>query len=65
MGMNGVNNGFLGFHDFRIPRENMLMKNSKVNFHTSAVRSAVSCGGCEFERKLMSVFHINRTVHKS
>ncbi|XP_033300343.1 probable peroxisomal acyl-coenzyme A oxidase 1 [Bombus bifarius] len=30
LGMNGVNNGFLGFHDFRIPRENMLMKNSKV-----------------------------------
>ncbi|XP_050483385.1 probable peroxisomal acyl-coenzyme A oxidase 1 isoform X5 [Bombus huntii] len=30
LGMNGVNNGFLGFRDFRIPRENMLMKNSKV-----------------------------------
>ncbi|XP_050483384.1 probable peroxisomal acyl-coenzyme A oxidase 1 isoform X4 [Bombus huntii] len=30
LGMNGVNNGFLGFRGFRIPRENMLMKNSKV-----------------------------------
>ncbi|XP_060825330.1 probable peroxisomal acyl-coenzyme A oxidase 1 [Bombus pascuorum] len=30
LGMNGVNNGFLGFRNFRIPRENMLMKNSKV-----------------------------------
>ncbi|XP_050593602.1 probable peroxisomal acyl-coenzyme A oxidase 1 [Bombus affinis] len=30
LGMNGANNGFLGFHDIRIPRENMLMKNSKV-----------------------------------
>ncbi|XP_033191281.1 acyl-coenzyme A oxidase 1-like [Bombus vancouverensis nearcticus] len=30
LGMNGVDNGFLGFRDFRIPRENMLMKNSKV-----------------------------------
>lgn len=30
MSQNGVNNGFLCFHDLRIPRENMLMKNSKV-----------------------------------
>ncbi|OAD59251.1 putative peroxisomal acyl-coenzyme A oxidase 1 [Eufriesea mexicana] len=30
LGMNGVNNGFLGFNNVRIPRMNMLMKNSKV-----------------------------------
>ncbi|XP_043601113.1 probable peroxisomal acyl-coenzyme A oxidase 1 isoform X1 [Bombus pyrosoma] len=30
LGMNSANNGFLGFRNFRIPRENMLMKNSKV-----------------------------------
>ncbi|XP_048268858.1 probable peroxisomal acyl-coenzyme A oxidase 1 isoform X3 [Bombus terrestris] len=30
LGMNGVNNGFLGFRNYRIPRKNMLMKNSKV-----------------------------------
>ena len=62
MGMNGANNGFLGFHDFRIPRENMLMKNSKVNFHKVAVRSAISSSGSELERKIICV---NRTVLKS
>ncbi|XP_058798403.1 probable peroxisomal acyl-coenzyme A oxidase 1 [Phymastichus coffea] len=30
LGMNAVNNGFLGFDNVRIPREQMLMKNSKV-----------------------------------
>ncbi|XP_026758677.2 probable peroxisomal acyl-coenzyme A oxidase 1 [Galleria mellonella] len=30
LGMNGTNNGFLGFDHVRIPREHMLMKNSKV-----------------------------------
>ncbi|KAG7200556.1 hypothetical protein KM043_001117 [Ampulex compressa] len=30
LGMNGTNNGFLGFESVRIPRENMLMKNSQV-----------------------------------
>ncbi|CAG9117958.1 unnamed protein product [Plutella xylostella] len=30
LGMNGTNNGFLGFENVRIPREHMLMKNSKV-----------------------------------
>ncbi|XP_032663048.1 probable peroxisomal acyl-coenzyme A oxidase 1 isoform X2 [Odontomachus brunneus] len=30
LGMNATNNGFLGFENVRIPRENMLMKNSKV-----------------------------------
>lgn len=30
LGMNGTNNGFLGFDQVRIPRDYMLMKNSKV-----------------------------------
>lgn len=30
LGMNAVNNGYLGFDNFRIPRDNMLMKNAKV-----------------------------------
>ncbi|XP_037948742.1 probable peroxisomal acyl-coenzyme A oxidase 1 [Teleopsis dalmanni] len=30
IGFNGVNNGFLGLKNVRIPRTNMLMKNSKV-----------------------------------
>ncbi|KAJ8688212.1 hypothetical protein QAD02_024007 [Eretmocerus hayati] len=30
LGMNATNNGFLGFENVRIPREHMLMKNSKV-----------------------------------
>lgn len=30
LGMNGTNNGYLGFDQFRIPRTNMLMKNNKV-----------------------------------
>lgn len=30
LGMNTVNNGYLGFDNVRIPRDRMLMKNSKV-----------------------------------
>ncbi|KAK2584941.1 hypothetical protein KPH14_002534 [Odynerus spinipes] len=30
LGMNATNNGFLGFENVRIPRENMLMKNSQI-----------------------------------
>lgn len=30
MGFNTANNGFLGFNNVRIPRENMLMKNAQV-----------------------------------
>ncbi|XP_057330824.1 probable peroxisomal acyl-coenzyme A oxidase 1 [Microplitis mediator] len=30
LGMNSTNNGFLGFNEVRIPRENMLMKNAQV-----------------------------------
>lgn len=40
LGMNAANNGFLGFDNVRIPRENMLMKNSqvmeKIKHHNSA-----------------------------
>lgn len=30
LGMNSVNNGFLGFERVRVPRKNMLMKNAQV-----------------------------------
>nr|BAN20496.1 acyl-CoA oxidase [Riptortus pedestris] len=30
LGMNGVNQGYLGFDKVRVPRQNMLMKNAKV-----------------------------------
>lgn len=30
LGMNSTNNGYLGFENVRIPRTNMLMKNSQV-----------------------------------
>lgn len=30
LGMNSTNNGYLGFEKVRIPRTNMLMKNSQV-----------------------------------
>ena len=30
LGMNGTNNGYLGFEKVRIPRKQMLMKNGKV-----------------------------------
>lgn len=30
LGFNSVNNGFLGFKNVRIPRENMLMKNAQI-----------------------------------
>jgi len=30
MGMNGTNNGYLGFDNVRIPRDHMLMKNAQV-----------------------------------
>ncbi|BES92692.1 unnamed protein product [Nesidiocoris tenuis] len=39
LGMNGVNNGFLGFENVRIPRSQMLMKNSQVLKDGTYVRS--------------------------
>ncbi|CAH0724579.1 unnamed protein product, partial [Brenthis ino] len=39
MGYNTVNNGFLGFTNFRIPRKNMLMKNAQVSRDGTYVRN--------------------------
>lgn len=30
LGMNGTNNGYLGFENVRVPRKQMLMRNNKV-----------------------------------
>uniref|UniRef100_A0A1B0CKT1 Acyl-CoA oxidase C-alpha1 domain-containing protein n=1 Tax=Lutzomyia longipalpis TaxID=7200 RepID=A0A1B0CKT1_LUTLO len=42
LGMNGVNQGFLGFKDLRIPRENMLMKNAQVLEDGTFVKAPIS-----------------------
>ncbi|XP_047985323.1 probable peroxisomal acyl-coenzyme A oxidase 1 [Leguminivora glycinivorella] len=42
LGMNGTNNGFLGFDKVRIPREHMLMKNAKVLEDGTYVRAPSS-----------------------
>ncbi|KAJ8736603.1 hypothetical protein PYW08_007259 [Mythimna loreyi] len=42
LGMNGTNNGFLGFEHVRIPREHMLMKNSQVLEDGTYVKSPSS-----------------------
>lgn len=42
LGMNGTNNGFLGFEQVRIPRENMLMKNNQVLEDGTYVKSPSS-----------------------
>ena len=39
--MNSNDNGFLGFNQHRIPREHMLMKNSKVCFATTITGETV------------------------
>uniref|UniRef100_A0A0A9YPZ1 Acyl-coenzyme A oxidase n=1 Tax=Lygus hesperus TaxID=30085 RepID=A0A0A9YPZ1_LYGHE len=39
LGMNGTNQGFLGFEKLRIPREHMLMKNSQVLADGTYVKS--------------------------
>lgn len=46
LGFNSVNNGFLGFKNYRIPRDNMLMKNSKITEvrHFSISRIDLSSG---------------------
>ena len=31
LGLNSVNNGYLGFNKVRIPRDHMLMKNAQVS----------------------------------
>ncbi|CAH0592207.1 unnamed protein product [Chrysodeixis includens] len=42
LGMNGTNNGFLGFEHVRIPREHLLMKNSQVLEDGTYVKSPSS-----------------------
>ncbi|KAL0851514.1 hypothetical protein ABMA28_007305 [Loxostege sticticalis] len=53
LGMNGTNNGFLGFEHVRIPREHMLMKNSKVledGTYVNAPSSKLTYGTMMFVR---------------
>ncbi|XP_005182226.3 probable peroxisomal acyl-coenzyme A oxidase 1 [Musca domestica] len=42
MGLNGVNNGFLGLKDYRVPRLNMLMRHQQVLPDGRFVKSPVS-----------------------
>ncbi|XP_073844176.1 acyl-coenzyme A oxidase 1-like isoform X1 [Musca autumnalis] len=42
MGMNGVNNGFLGLKNYRVPRMNMLMRHQQVMPDGTFVKSPVS-----------------------
>uniref|UniRef100_T1PGZ2 Acyl-CoA oxidase n=1 Tax=Musca domestica TaxID=7370 RepID=T1PGZ2_MUSDO len=42
LGMNGVNNGFLGLKNYRVPRTNMLMKNQQVLPDGTFIKSPVS-----------------------
>ncbi|XP_023725551.1 probable peroxisomal acyl-coenzyme A oxidase 1 isoform X2 [Cryptotermes secundus] len=53
LGMNNVNNGFLGFENVHIPREHMLMKYSKVLEDGSYIKSTnekLAYGGMTFVR---------------
>lgn len=45
MGLNGVNNGYLGFENVRVPRDAMLMGNARVNEDGSFVKSPASVLG--------------------
>ncbi|CAH2049990.1 unnamed protein product, partial [Iphiclides podalirius] len=56
LGMNGTNNGFLGFDRVRIPREHMLMKNSKVledGTYVKAPSSKLTYGTMMFVRVML------------
>ncbi|XP_076759587.1 acyl-coenzyme A oxidase 1 [Xylocopa sonorina] len=56
LGMNGVNNGFLGFENVRIPRENMLMKNSQVledGTYVKALNDKLTYGTMVFVRVVL------------
>lgn len=56
LGMNTVNNGYLGFENFRIPRENMLMKNSQVlpdGTYVKAPSSKLAYGTMMFVRVVL------------
>ncbi|XP_068627015.1 acyl-coenzyme A oxidase 1-like [Battus philenor] len=56
LGMNGTNNGFLGLDHVRIPREHMLMKNSKVledGTYVNAPSSKLTYGTMMFVRVML------------
>ncbi|CAK1601683.1 unnamed protein product [Parnassius mnemosyne] len=56
LGMNGTNNGFLGFDHVRIPREHMLMKNSKVledGTYVNVTSSKLTYGTMMFVRVML------------
>ncbi|VVC95915.1 unnamed protein product [Leptidea sinapis] len=56
LGMNGTNNGFLGFENVRIPRDHMLMKNSKVledGTYVNAPNSKLTYGTMMFVRVMI------------
>ncbi|EEB20498.1 Acyl-coenzyme A oxidase 1, peroxisomal, putative [Pediculus humanus corporis] len=56
LGMNSTNNGYLGFDHVRIPRENMLMKNSKVledGTYVKAPSSKLTYGTMMFVRVVL------------
>lgn len=56
LGMNGTNNGFLGFEHVRIPREHLLMKNSKVledGTYVNSPSSKLTYGTMMFVRVLV------------
>ncbi|CAG9796941.1 unnamed protein product [Diatraea saccharalis] len=56
LGMNGTNNGFLGFDHVRIPRDHMLMKNSKVledGTYVNAPSSKLTYGTMMFVRVML------------
>ncbi|XP_078033194.1 acyl-coenzyme A oxidase 1 [Augochlora pura] len=56
LGMNATNNGFLGFENVRIPRENMLMKNSQVledGTYMKAVNDKLTYGTMMFVRVVL------------
>uniref|UniRef100_A0A0K0F327 Acyl-coenzyme A oxidase n=1 Tax=Strongyloides venezuelensis TaxID=75913 RepID=A0A0K0F327_STRVS len=56
LGVNGADNGFLLFKDFRIPRENMLMKHAKVlpnGEYVPPKHSKLGYGAMVFTRSIM------------
>ncbi|XP_034179560.1 acyl-coenzyme A oxidase 1 [Osmia lignaria lignaria] len=56
LGMNGTNNGFLGFESVRIPREHMLMKNSQVledGTYVKALNDKLTYGTMVFVRVML------------
>ncbi|CAG4983899.1 unnamed protein product [Colias eurytheme] len=67
LGMNTTNNGFLGLDNVRIPREHMLMKNSKVQedgTYIKAPSSKLTYGTMMFVR-VMLVKDLNNFIAKA